>query len=79
MDNAQIIAKEVTNLFQKIKQLVGIISEGMPSKKDFDAVMDENIDEMIETPAETENTFISEIRYRIFPSAASPAFLSQNG
>ena len=48
VDNAQIIAKEVTNLFQKIKQLVGIISEGMPSKKDFDTVMDENIDEMIE-------------------------------
>ena len=48
VDNAQIIAKEVTNLFQKIKQLIGIISEGMPSKKDFDAVMDENIDEMIE-------------------------------
>ncbi|MBR6675293.1 MAG: hypothetical protein IKL32_05190 [Alphaproteobacteria bacterium] len=48
VDNAQIIAKELTNLFQKIKQLVGIISEGMPSKKDFDTVMDENIDEMIE-------------------------------
>lgn len=48
VDNAQIIAKEVTNLFQKIKQLVGVVSEGMPSKKDFDAVMDEDIDEMIE-------------------------------
>ncbi len=48
VDNAQIIASEITNLFQKIKQLVGIVSEGMPSKKDFDAVMEENIDEMIE-------------------------------
>ena len=48
VDNAQIIAKEVTNLFQKIKQLVGVVGEGLPSKKDFDAVMDEDIDEMIE-------------------------------
>ena len=48
VDNAQIIASEITNLFQKIKQLVNIIGQGMPSKKDFDAVMDENIDEMIE-------------------------------
>ena len=48
VDNAQIIVKELTNWFQKIKQLVGVVSEGMPSKKDFDAVMDEDIDDMIE-------------------------------
>ncbi len=48
VENAQIIAKEVTNLFQKIKQLVGVVGEGLPSKKDFDSIMDEDIDDMIE-------------------------------
>ncbi len=47
VQNAQIIASEITNLFQKIKQLVDVVGQGMPSKKDFDAVMDENIDDMI--------------------------------
>lgn len=47
VDNAQIIAKEVTNLFQKINNLVKVIGEGLPSKKDFDTIMDEDIDDMI--------------------------------
>lgn len=47
VNNAQIIASEVTNLFQKIKQLVDIVGQGLPAKKDFDGIMNENIDDTI--------------------------------
>lgn len=52
VENAQIIASELTNLFQKIKKLMDIIGSGLPSKKDFDAIMEDNIDDMI-TKGET--------------------------
>ena len=48
VENAQIIASEITILFKKIKKLVNVIGEGWPSKKDFDTIMDEGIDDMIE-------------------------------
>ena len=44
----EIIIHSRNDLFQKIKQIVEIVGQGLPSKKDFDAVMEENIDEMIE-------------------------------
>lgn len=47
VNNAQIIASEVTNLFQKIKQLIDIVGQGLPAKKDFDGIMNENIDDTI--------------------------------
>ena len=43
VENAQIIAIELANLFKKIRQLIDIIDDGVLSGKDFDMLLEEGV------------------------------------
>ena len=52
VENAQIIASEITILFKKIKQLFEVVSDALPLKKEMHNVMAENVDKPTKTNLE---------------------------